>query len=95
MSLDPILDDLARRYGLPAEFALRLLPLVGRARVAPADVRRRILELVESSFAREARRLAEIRLRREGEEDQALVRVARMLHGWRPPAWFEGWGKGA
>ena len=95
MPLDPILDDLARRYGLPAEFALRLLPLVGRARAAPADVRQRILELVESSFAREARRLAQVRLRREGEEDKALLRVARLLHGWNPPPWFEAWSEGA
>lgn len=93
MALDPLLATLAQRYGLGVDFARRLAPLVARARAATPDVRRRLIELVESSFEREARRLAEVRRRREQQEDEALRRVARLLHAWRPPAWFEAWSR--
>ncbi len=95
MTIDPLLETLAQRYGLGPDFALRLAPLIHRARVATPDVRRRLLELVENSFAREARRLAEVKKRRESAEDEALLRVTRLLDAWTPPAWFEAWNRGA
>jgi hypothetical protein len=92
--MEPILDELARRYGLSQHFAERLVPLVERARAAAPPVRQRLLELIEASFQREAKRLAALGRHREAEEDEALGHLAGLLHDWQPPAWFQAWSKG-
>ncbi len=89
--MEPILEELARRYGLPLTFAGRLEPLAERAKAASPPVRRRLLELIEASFQREARRLADQGRQREAEEDQALGHLAELLHHWQPPSWFQAW----
>jgi hypothetical protein len=44
--------------------------------------------MVERSFAAESQRVE--RERRHGPEEwKVLVTVARVLHGWNPPSWFD------
>jgi hypothetical protein len=82
------LEEYSRRYGVPAEFANRLLPLVEKAQFAAPEVRQRIIELVEASFEKEAERRAWKRTVEGGSPDARVLRtVARALHAWNPPGW--------
>jgi hypothetical protein len=63
------------------------LPLVRRALEAPVDVRDRILALVEKHVAEKALGLGKECASegpRKEREDEMLVAVARVLHGWVP-----------
>jgi len=97
--LDPkrFISQLCARFGVPADFGRRLQPLAERAAAAQPEKRRLLLEMIERSFAEEARRRALTRAlaRACGEPDdwRVLSTVASALHGWEPPTWFEGWGE--
>ena len=86
-----IIALLCSRFRVSQDFGSRLQPLVERAVRADPLKRRLLLEMVERSFAEEARRAE---LERSGctpEEQRALTTVASVLHGWEPPEWFERW----
>lgn len=89
--MDLQLEHLCTRYGVPLAFAERLRPLLLRAQSAAPDIRRRILELVETSLENEAQRLAleqsVVPLRR----DKNLATIAQLLHDWSPPKWILDW----
>jgi hypothetical protein len=86
-----IIADLCRRFGVSLEFGKRLRPLVERATRSDPQKRRLILEMIERSFAEEARRADEERTSEAltPEESRVLSTVARVLHGWKPPAWLD------
>lgn len=90
MNAEKWIERSCRRYGVSREFGERLLPLVQRARGAAPDVRKRILDLVESSLEREASALALERLPRP--EERALTTIAGVLHRWSPPDWLLSYG---
>ena len=96
--MDPnrTITELCRKYGVPREFGKRLLPLLERARAAPRAKRRRLTELVERSFAEEARRLLALPSPRDlqPEEWGVVKTVAGVLHAWDPPIWLRLWGQG-
>jgi hypothetical protein len=88
-----LIAQMCSRFRVSIDFGRRLQPLVEKA-LATADPskQRGLLELVERSFAEEGRRAE--RDRQGGsspEEWRALSSVARMLHSWNPPGWFERW----
>ena len=87
MTPESLLRSLCDRHGLPYSRAERLLPLVRRALEAPEEVRDRILALVEKNVAEKAlaenKECASEEPRRD-REDEMLVAVARVLHGWVP-----------
>ena len=58
---------------------------------ARADPRKQrlLLEMVERSFAEEGRRAERDRTGSPGDDWKALLLVARTLHGWNPPNWFD------
>jgi len=79
------------RFRVSLDFGRKLQPLVERALHADAEKRRLLLEMIERSFAQEARRLR-LEHKAGGTEDwQTLTSVARVLHGWNPPRWFDPW----
>jgi len=84
-----IIRRLSARFGVPVSFGQRMLPLLERATALEGDPRKRILDLVERSYAHEA----ELRRSREPpspEEQRVLSTVAGILHGWEPPGWLDG-----
>ncbi len=82
---------LCTRFRVSLDFGRRLQPLVEKAVQAEPEKKRLLLELVERSFAEEARR-AEIEEQDGARGDwRALSTVAGVLHGWQPPTWFERW----
>lgn len=87
--MDPerLFQRLCDRHDLDPEEVAEYAPLVERAVVSPADVRSRILTLVEDSFARRAGGDDEATLDAlEGDLDEEVLRaVAEKLHGWKPP----------
>ena len=94
--LDPsaIIDELCRRYGVSPKFGNRLRPLIERAQVVPAESGARIMDMVERSFAEEARRVREEEAQKRGtaqHERRVLSAVAAILHGWDPPEWLRQW----
>ncbi len=94
--MDPsrIIADLCQRFGVSQDFGRRLKPLVERAARSEPEKRRRMLELVERSFAEEARRADEQRvaeLTLAPEERRVLTTIARALHHWQPPRWLDDW----
>lgn len=96
--MDPsaIIDELCRRYGVSPKFGNRLRPLIERAQVVPAESGARIMDMVERSFAEEARRAREEETeKRENahRERRVLSAVASILHGWDPPDWLRNWGE--
>jgi hypothetical protein len=96
--LDPsaIIDELCRRYGVSPKFGNRLRPLIERAQVVPAESSARIMDLVERSFAEEARRAREEESEKRANaqrERRMLSAVAAILHGWDPPEWLRGWSE--
>lgn len=81
------LQSYCRRFRVDEAFGRRLLPLLERAENARPAVRKRILELVEASFEKEAR-LKEMREDPSTRLDESALRtIARVLHGWSPPGW--------
>lgn len=86
-----LIAQLCARFGVTQDFGRRLQPLVERALAAEPGKQRLLLELVERSFAEEARRL--VRERPGGVDWRALTTVASLLHSWEPPAWFERWDR--
>lgn len=82
---------LCSRFRVSLDFGRRLQPLVERALRADPEKRRLLLEMVERSFAEEARRAELERAGNSPEERKALTTVASVLHGWTPPGWFERW----
>lgn len=87
------LSELCARYGVPEPFAKKLRPLVDRALKSPPQARKRILDMVERSFAQESIRIEEhsierARVRQLSTEDRAILKtVAEILHNWSPPGW--------
>lgn len=96
MTPERIIQRFSRRYGVSEDFGRRMRPLIVRALESPPPTRRRILELVERSYVHqvqidleEAAATAAASLPRD--EARALQVVARILHGWSPPKWLDGW----
>lgn len=89
--MDPrrLIAQLCSRFRVSLDFGRRLQPLVEMAAKAEPRKQRLLLEMVERSFAEEARRLARERVDGPGEDWGALVTVARVLHGWSPARWFD------
>jgi hypothetical protein len=89
--VDPrrLIAQLCNRFRVSLDFGRRLQPLVELAAKAEPRKQRLLLEMVERSFAEEAGRLARERAAGPGEDWSALVTVARVLHGWNPPSWFD------
>ncbi len=86
-----LIAQMCSRFRVSLDFGRRLQPLVEKAVGADPLKRRLLLELVERSFAEEARHAE---LERDGEspdDRRALATVASVLHGWRPPSWFDRW----
>ncbi len=77
------------RFRVSLDFGRRIQPLVERAARAEPDKRRLLLEMLERSFAEEGRRAELERSGCSPEDWRALATVARELHGWNPPAWFD------
>ncbi len=90
-----LIAQLCTRFRVSLDFGRRLQPLVEKAVAAEPEKRRLLLELVERSFAEEARRIGdEVRTGEPGftaRDRQSLSTVASVLHGWNPPSWFERW----
>jgi hypothetical protein len=72
------------RHGLPYTQAEQLIPLVQRALEAPDEVRDRILTLIEGNLARRASGKVSIERLFEDLDQEVLISVARVLHGWHP-----------
>lgn len=87
MEPQSLLSRLREKHGVSEAFSLRFLPLLERAVQTSPDIRRRILELVERSFVRQAERQPAL----EPAEIRVLDRVARILHAWEPAAWLKRW----
>ena len=95
--MDPsvILRELCQRYGVSPAFGNKLRPLLERAQVVEPDAKLRIMDLIERSFAEEARRAAEERRQKQDKDSQdlrVLSAVAAILHDWEPPDWLKNWG---
>ena len=92
MNARRIIAELCKRFGVSQEFGRRLLPLVERATRSNPEKRQRILEMIERSFAEEARRkAAQGPANLAPEERRVLCTVARVLHDWNPPRWLHYW----
>lgn len=93
MEFPHTIADLCRKYGVSTEFGNRLRPLFERARESQPEKQRRLLEIIERSFAEEARRnKARMKPQDLAPEEFGLVRaVARALHAWDPPLWLRLW----
>ena len=84
MNPQNLLQAMCKRHGIPTKTGERLLPLIRKALEAPAEVRNRILFLVDRNLAEKAKGIeSEKRLWNELDQD-VLVAVARVLHGWNP-----------
>lgn len=91
MDVRRFVAEMCTRFCVSLDFGRRLQPLVEKAARAAPEKQRLLLELVERSFAEEGRRAE---LERNGcspEDWRVLANVACVLHGWRPPQWFERW----
>lgn len=81
-----LLQRICRRHGLPYDDATRLLPILRRAIQSPAEVRDRLLQVVERSLARRAGsagRYPQDAVFRDL-DDELLASVAQVLHVWSP-----------
>lgn len=81
--------QMCSRFRVSLDFGRRLQPLVEKAAHSDPDKRRLLLQMVERSFAEEARRAD--RERGSPDDWRALTTVAAVLHGWQPPGWFDRW----
>lgn len=90
-----LIAQLCARFRVSLDFGRRLQPLVEKAVGSAPEKRRLLLELVERSFAEEARRIEsddQARAPAPSARDlRSLSTVASVLHGWNPPSWFEHW----
>lgn len=81
-----LLQRICRRHGLAYDEATRLLPILRRAIRSPAEVRDRLLLVIERSLARRsaatARHAPDAVFR--DLDDELLVSVAQVLHVWKP-----------
>ena len=84
-----VIAKLCNRFQVSLDFGRRLQPLVEMAVRADAKKRRLLLEMVERSFAEEGRRAERERAHLPGDDWKTLQMVARVLHGWNPPTWFD------
>ncbi len=94
--MDPsaIIAELCRRHGVSPAFGNRLRPLIERAQVVPPEASARIMDLIERSFAEEARRAREEEQKKREQEVRdvrVLSAVASILHAWEPPDWLRRW----
>jgi len=85
--------QLCNRFRVSLDFGRRLQPLVEMAARSAPRKKRLLLELVERSFAEEGRRVDLERGQDPSDDRRALEMVARVLHGWNPPTWFD-WSEG-
>lgn len=94
MDVPRFIAQLCSRFQVSLDFGRRLQPLVEMASRSAPGKQRLLLELVERSFAEEGQRAE--RERSGGPEDdrRVLLMVARVLHSWNPPAWFDWEGRG-
>jgi len=86
--MDPrrLLRRMCRRHGLAFERAKSLLPIVQRALEASDGVRDRLLLMVDTTLAERSPRKGRqdlLALRRDLDEE-VLMAVSKVLHGWRP-----------
>lgn len=84
-----LIAQLCTRFHVSLDFGRRLQPLVEMAVRAEPKKQRLLLEMVERSFAEESRRAERERKGALGDDRKALTLVARTLHGWNPPSWFD------
>lgn len=89
--VDPrrFIAQLCTRFGVSLDFGRRLQPLVEMAAQANPRKQRLLLEMVERSFAEEGRRAERDRESGPVDDWKSLLLVARTLHGWEPPNWFD------
>jgi hypothetical protein len=86
MNAENLLRAMCERHGLSPEAGARLLPLVRRALAAPADVRDRILRLVDTNLKGcPSGQIEPDKLWRDL-DNEVLIAVARVLHAWTPSA---------
>lgn len=84
MTPEALLQAMCKRHGLSPDSGESLLPLVKKAVESPPEIRNRILFLVDRNLASKAKGVAdEKRLWNELDND-VLVAVAKVLHGWHP-----------
>lgn len=81
--------QLCSRFHVSLDFGRRLQPLVEMAARAGPRKQRLLLEMVERSFAEEGRRAERNRKGSPIDDWKALALLARELHGWNPPSWFD------
>ncbi len=78
---------MCRRHGLEFDRAASLLPIIRRALEASDGVRDRLLLMVDTSLAERAG-AAGTKKNPQGLErdvdDEVLMAVSKVLHGWRP-----------
>lgn len=81
-----LLQRMCDRHDLPFAEASRLLPLIERALASPRHVRDRILVLIENNLARKATggSAPTHELVHRDLDEEVLVSVCRVLHGWTP-----------
>jgi len=94
MDVNQTIEELCATYGVPRAFGERVRPLIERAFEVPPPKRDRLLQLVERSFAEEARlspRTPPMKSRLTPQEISTLKTVAGILHGWSPPVWLSVW----
>ena len=84
MNPENLLRSMCERHGLPADYGVRLLPLVRRAMSAPDEVRDRILALVEGNLRSKAENQVRDQDPWVGLDQEVLMAVARVLHNWSP-----------
>jgi len=84
--MDPerLLRRICERHGLPAKAGRRLIPLVRKALESPPRVRDRILSLVERNLARDGSGEGSVDALIRDLDQEVLVSVAKVLHGWTP-----------
>jgi len=88
-----LIRELCARHGVAESFGLRLRPLIERALKSPPEARRRILDMVERSFAQEATREGRAGRTLPEADRRILTTVAGILHAWDPPEWLKQWGQ--
>lgn len=92
MDAERLLHRMCRRRGLPASEASELLPMVQRAVISSARVRRRLLTLIDRTLARrsDGDPSATLESLEADLDEEVLVSVARRVHGWSPPWKHQG-----
>ena len=91
MDVPQFIARMCTRFRVSLDFGRRLQPLVERAFQSTPEKRRLLLEMVERSFVEECRRVRNERGVDPENDWRALTAVARVLHAWTPPAWFDRW----